>query len=98
MIELGSVQNIGDNRYGTRDYDEEAIKKIKEYYSKGDQITRTVKEVKKSSSPDCQNSKKMSIAPEPFKRSMPKIKKKRKRKQRVRSLSQEDLKDRTKFY
>jgi len=42
----GSVQNIGDNRYGTRDYDEEAIKKIKEYYSKGDQITRTVKEVK----------------------------------------------------
>ncbi len=42
----GKVAPIGDNRYGTREYDEDAIKKIKEYYSKGDEITRTVKEVK----------------------------------------------------
>jgi hypothetical protein len=42
----GSVQNIGDNRYGDREYDEAAVKKMKEYYRKGDEITRTVKEVK----------------------------------------------------
>ena len=42
----GEVQAIGDNRYGTRNYDDSAIKKIQEYYRKGDESTRVVKEVK----------------------------------------------------
>lgn len=42
----GKVAPIGDNRYGDREYDDEAVKKMREYYRKGDEITRTVKEVK----------------------------------------------------
>jgi len=42
----GKVSTIGDNRYGDREYDDEAVKKMREYYRKGDEITRTVKEVK----------------------------------------------------
>lgn len=42
----GRVSPIGDNRYGDREYDDEAVKKMREYYRKGDEITRTVKEVK----------------------------------------------------
>jgi len=42
----GKVEPIGDNRYGTRNYDDAAINEIKEYYRRGDEITRTVKEVK----------------------------------------------------
>jgi hypothetical protein len=42
----GKVTTIGDNRYGDREYDDEAVKKMREYYRKGDEITRTVKEVK----------------------------------------------------
>ena len=42
----GTVQSIGDNRYGDREYDEQAVKKMREYYRKGDEASRTVKEVK----------------------------------------------------
>jgi hypothetical protein len=42
----GTVQTIGDNRYGDREYDDNAVKKMREYYRKGDEVYRTVKEVK----------------------------------------------------
>ena len=42
----GKVSPIGDKRYGDREYDDAAVKKMREYYRKGDEITRTVKEVK----------------------------------------------------
>lgn len=42
----GSVQTIGDNRYGDREYDDAAVQKMREYYRKGDEASRTVKEVK----------------------------------------------------
>lgn len=42
----GKVTTIGDNRYGDREYDDDAVKKMKEYYRAGDEMTRTIKEVK----------------------------------------------------
>jgi hypothetical protein len=41
----GKISPIGDNRYGMREeYDPEVMKKTKEYYRRGDELT--IKEVK----------------------------------------------------
>jgi len=43
----GTVQRIGDNRYGLREvYDDTEMKKTRDFYRAGDSASRVVKEVK----------------------------------------------------